>query len=233
MNLPYQSRKVAGRILGECLKAGRSWTAPLVLALPRGGVPIGVEVAQCLGAELDVMSVRLIELPGQSELILGTVTSGEYTQRNEPIAKALGVPEEEFRQRRDREIKELRRLEGVYRGSRLPPMVCGRSVILVDDGLGTATKMKAAVRVLQQQNPIEIVVAAPVGSATAVATLWREADEVFCPATPDPFFSIGLFYRSYMGLTEEEVAAMLREVWSRPGLLSQKGEDDDEGACVV
>lgn len=219
MSLPYQSQSVAGQILGQCLAVGSDWNDPLVLALPRGGVVVGAEVARSLGAELDVMSVHLVESAKQSELILGAVTTGEFTQRNESMIEILGVPEEEFRERRDRVVRELRRLELLYRGSRPRPLISGRSVLLVDDALRDAAKLKAAVRVLQREDPIEIVVAAPVGSASAVATLWREADSVVCPATPDPFFPTGLFYRVYRGVTDVEVAATLHEAWGRTQLL--------------
>ena len=232
ISLPYESRRAAGRILGECLNAGRTWTDPLVLALPRGGVPVGIAVAESLGAELDVILVRMLELPRQSELTIGSVATGGITLRNESVIQAASVREKDFMERRDREMEILRRLEVLYRGFRPRPAVAGRSVILVDDGLCSAAKMRTAVRVLQRANPAEVVIAAPVGSSSAVAALWREADEVFCPATPDPFLSIGLFYRNYIGVSDEEVAAMLQAAWFVPRLMNKEGVQHDS-ACVI
>lgn len=233
INLPYESRRAAGRILGECLNAGRSWTDPLVLALPRGGVPVGVAVAESLGAELDVILVRMLELPGGvAELTIGSVATGGITLRNESVIQAANVQEQEFLERKDLEMEILRRSETLYRGVRPRPPVVGRSVILVDDGICSAAKLRTAVRVLQRGNPAEVVVAAPVGSSTAVASLWREADEVFCPATPDPFLSIGLFYQNYIGVSDQEVSAMLQAAWFVPRLMNKGGVQHDS-ACII
>lgn len=212
--LPLRDRTRAGRALAEALRSCRDRKDLLVLALPRGGVPVAFEVAAALGAELDVMIVRKLGVPGQSELAMGAIASGGIRVLNPDIIAALGIAERAIEAVADVETRELERRERAYRGDRARPAVAGKCVILVDDGVATGATMRAAISALRGQHPAGIVVAVPVAPPDTVAALRREADEVVCLATPEPFLAIGRWYLEFPQLTDEEVRERLAVSWA-------------------
>jgi predicted phosphoribosyltransferase len=205
----FQDRADAGRQLAAKLSryAGRSDV--LVLALPRGGVPVAYEVAQALHAPLDVFLVRKLGLPGHEELAMGAIATGGVRVLNDEVVRALRVPEEVIDQVTAEEQRELERREREYRSDRPPPDVRGRIVILVDDGLATGSTMRAAVAALRQQGPARIVVAVPIGAPETCAKLRDEADEAVCARTPEPFYAVGLWYEDFSQTSDDEVRELL------------------------
>jgi predicted phosphoribosyltransferase len=205
----FRNRAEAGRQLAEKLAAYANKPDILVLALPRGGVPVGFEVADALGAPLDVFVVRKLGVPGYEELAMGAVATGGRRVLNDEIVRGLGIPETEIDGVVARELQELARRERLYRGDRPPPDVGGRTVILVDDGLATGATMRAAVRALRQRQPASIVVAVPTASPDTCEALRAEADDVICTMTPEPFFAVGHWYDDFTQTTDEEVHDLL------------------------
>lgn len=214
MNLPFRNRTEAGWALADELKA-RRYDRPVVLALPRGGVPVGFEVARALNAPLDVFLVRKLGVPGQEELAFGAIASGGVRVLNDSLVRALGLSHEEMDRVSEQEMQELERREGAYRGTRPPEPVRGRTAILVDDGLATGASMLAAVRALRKEGPERVVVAVPVAAKQACESLGRSADEVICTATPEPFFAVGVWYEDFAQTTDEEVRLLLAEASRR------------------
>ena len=182
----------------------------IVLALPRGGVPVAYEVARTLHATMDVFVVRKLGIPGQEELAMGAVASGGVRVLNDQVVRGLSIPGYVIDAVVNWETEELKRRERVYRGDRPPPDVRGKTVILVDDGLATGSTMLAAVRALRQQGPARIVVAVPVASPDTCELLKAHVDEVVCAATPEPFYAVGLWYRDFSQTTDEEVRELLQ-----------------------
>jgi predicted phosphoribosyltransferase len=206
----FADRTAAGRELAERLAASLSSEDDLlVLGLPRGGVPVAAEVAAALGAPLDVFVVRKLGLPGQEELAMGAVASGGLRVLNEDLLARVRIPGALLERVQEAEELEVVRREASYRGGRLPVDVRGRVVVLVDDGLATGSTMRAAVAALRQRGPARIVVAVPTASAIAVEALAREADEVVCLVTPDPFYAVGMSYDDFAEVTDDEVRALL------------------------
>ncbi|HEY8206314.1 MAG TPA: phosphoribosyltransferase family protein [Myxococcaceae bacterium] len=183
----------------------------VVLALPRGGVPVGAEVARHLAAPLDVMVVRKLGVPGHRELAMGALASGGVRVLNEDLLMELGIPEWVIEEAVAREAPELERRERAYRGGRPPLEVEGRTVILVDDGVATGASMRAAVAALRQRGPKRLVVAVPVAAEAIREGLAREVDEMVCVRTPEPFLAVGLWYEDFSETTDEEVRAALEE----------------------
>lgn len=181
----------------------------LVLALPRGGVPVAFEVARWLDAPLDVFLVRKLGVPGHEELAMGAIATGGVRVVNEAIVRELGVGREAFEEVAARERVELERRERAYRGERNAPEVGGRTVILVDDGLATGSTMRAAAVALRRRGPGRLVVAAPVAAREACEELRAEADEVVCAETPEPFRGVGRWYEDFSQTTDEEVRELL------------------------
>jgi predicted phosphoribosyltransferase len=206
----FRDRAEAGRLLAARLRPYADRPDVLVLALPRGGVPVAWEVARALHAPLDVFLVRKLGVPGHEELAMGALATGGVRVLNEEVVNVLRIPEEEIDAVAADEQRELERREQAYRDGRPPPDVRGRVVILIDDGLATGSTMRAAVAALRQQRPARIVVAVPVGAAETCAELQREADEVVCARTPEPFYAVGLWYDDFRQTTDAEVADLLR-----------------------
>jgi len=205
----FRNRTDAGRQLAEKLAAYANRPGVLVLALPRGGVPVGFEVAQELGAPLDVFLVRKLGVPGYEELAMGAVATGGVRVLNDEIVRGLGISEHEIDAAAARELQELARRERLYRGDRPPPDIAGRTVILVDDGLATGATMRAAIAAVRQQQPARIVVAVPTASPDTCEALKAEADDVVCAMTPEPFLAVGHWYEDFTQTTDDEVRELL------------------------
>jgi erythromycin esterase-like protein/predicted phosphoribosyltransferase len=205
----FRDRRDAGRLLAEKLAAYANRPDALVLALPRGGVPVAYEVARALGAPLDVFVVRKLGVPGYEELAMGAVATGGVRVLNDQLVERLGIPEQMIDAVAARELQELARRERRYRGGRPPPDVRGRAVILVDDGLATGATMHAAIEALRQQKPTRIVVAVPTASPETCEEMKTKADDVICAITPAPFQAVGRWYQDFSQTTDEEVEALL------------------------
>lgn len=208
-------RRDAGRRLAEKI-AGYSYRADvLVLAVPRGGVPVAYEVARVLNAPLDVFVVCKLGVPGYEELAMGAVATGDVHVLNDELVERLGIPVLLIDAVVSREWQEVARRERLSRGSRPQPDVRGRTVILVDDGLATAATMHAAIKTLRQQNPARIVVAVPMAPPEACEEMKKRADEVVCAITSEPFEAVGRWYQDFSQTTDEEVRELLTRQ-SRP-----------------
>lgn len=214
-SVPYAHRDDAGRDLAGRLTGdygGRDDV--VVLALPRGGVPVAAPVAVALGAPLDVLVVRKLGHPRQPEVAIGAIAGvgGDIeVVRNERLLSMAPVPEQDFQAVYDAELQELRRRETAYRAGRAPAPVRDRVVVLVDDGLATGSTMLAAVAAVRRQSPARVVVAVPVGAADTCRELGACADEVVCGWTPDPFFAVGQGYRDFRQTADDEVVDALEQ----------------------
>jgi predicted phosphoribosyltransferase len=209
MPTAFRDRYEAGRLLAEQLTAYAGRPDVLVLALPRGGVPVAYEVARALGAPLDVFAVRKLGVPGHEELAMGAIASGGVYVLNDEVVQALRIPSRVIEAVAARELRELGRRERAYRDGRPAPVVRGRTVILVDDGLATGSTMRAAVAALRRLGPARVVVAVPTAAPATCAELRREADECACAITPEPFYAVGLWYEDFSQTTDDEVRDLL------------------------
>lgn len=205
----YQNRTEAGRRLAAELKEYPSRGDVLVLALPRGGVPVAFEVAQALNVPLDIFLVRKLGVPGHEELAMGAIATGGVRVMNEDTVNYLKIPDAAIDTVAQKEMKELERREQLYRGNRPATDVRGKTVILVDDGLATGATMRAAAAALRMQGPKEIIVAVPVAAETTCDEFRDEVDEVICAATPEPFMAVGLWYKDFSQTSDEEVRELL------------------------
>lgn len=208
----FADRREAGRALAQEL-AWLGSERPLVLALPRGGVPVGYEVARALGVPLEVFIVRKLGLPGHEELAIGAIASGGAVVFNRQLVLHLGVTPARLREAVHREGRELARRERLYRGGRRAPEVRGRTAVLVDDGLATGSTMRAALKALRSLGPARTVVGVPVGAVGACRDLAGEADRVVCVATPEPFQAVGQWYGDFSETPDAEVIELLRRGW--------------------
>jgi putative phosphoribosyl transferase len=222
----FLDRAEAGRVLAEALTEYRGREDLLVMALPRGGVPVAFEVAKALDAPLDVMIVRKLGYPGQPELAMGAIASGGALTLNPAIAEL--VPEAVQREVVAREREEIARREAIYRGDRPAPNVEDRCVILVDDGLATGATMRAAVIGIRTYGPKAIVVAVPVAPPSTIHALRREADRVVCPTTPPYFAAIGLWYEDFHQVSDDEVLELLDRARAREPSRRVRGAELDE-----
>lgn len=213
MDLPIADRREAGRQLSQALDAYRGRGDLLVLALPRGGVPVAVEVAAALHASLDLLVARKLGTPGQPELAMGAIASGGAQVVNADIVASLGIADDELKAVVERETRELERREQAYRGTRPRPAVAGKCVILVDDGVATGATVRAAAAALRSQQPARLVIAVPVAPPDTVERLRHDADEVVCPHTPEPFIAISRWYLDFPQLSDGDVRDLLEEVW--------------------
>ncbi len=205
----FPNRTDAGRQLADRLLEYANRSDVIVLALPRGGVPVAHEVAARLKAPLDVFLVRKLGVPGHPELAMGAIAAGGIAVLSESLIHQLGIPRALVDQVASRERLELERRDVAYRDGRRPVMVKDRTVILVDDGLATGSTMQAAILALRQQAPARIVVAAPVGARETCERLGRVADRVVCVSTPEPFDAVGLWYEDFSQITDDEVRQLL------------------------
>lgn len=206
----FLDRADAGRFLARELGHLEGRSGLIVLALPRGGVPVGYEIARALRAPLDVFVVRKLGMPGHEELAMGAVASGGIRVLNPDVVAALGPQAQEaIDQATSRETEELRRREEQYRGERPFPELTGKTAILVDDGLATGATMRAAARAVRERRPAHLVIAAPVAAESTCREMRGEADEVVCAMLPEAFFGVGQFYDDFSQTTDEEVRALL------------------------
>jgi putative phosphoribosyl transferase len=212
----FRDRADAGRALATHVIGSVPDSNVIVLALPRGGVPVGFELARALRAQFDVFLVRKLGLPGEEELAIGAIASGGVRVLNEQLIQSLGLSKKLIDRLTEREEKELRRRELLYREGRPAAPVAGRVTILVDDGLATGATMKAACRALRLQDPQRIVVAVPVASRQACGELRTDADQIICAATPDPFIAVGIWYEDFSQTTDDEVKALLKQAAQQP-----------------
>jgi predicted phosphoribosyltransferase len=214
---PFLDRREAGRLLARRLSHLNN-TDPVVLALPRGGVPVGYEVARHLGAPLEVLVVRKLGVPGHEELAMGAIASGGVIVMNEDVVRALRIPPSMIGNVVTDEERELARRERAFRGDRPMERVRGRTAILVDDGLATGASMRAAAIGLRQLGPRWLVAAVPVGPPDSCALLARDVDEMICIAQPSWFMGVGRWYRDFTQTTDEEVRDLLSDPRVRGGL---------------
>jgi putative phosphoribosyl transferase len=205
----FRDRFDAGRVLAADLSGFTGRTDLVVLALPRGGVPVGHEVARALGAPLDVFLVRKLGLPGHEELAMGAIASGGIRLINEDVVRAYGVSDADIDAVTAVEQRELERRERIYRDNRPLPSLHDRTVILVDDGLATGATMRVAVLALREESPASIVVAVPVAAAETCDEFRAIVDDVVCAETPAPFYAVGLWYEDFSQTTDEEVHELL------------------------
>lgn len=209
MTLPFADRAAAGHALADRLEHLGEHGDLVVLALPRGGVPVAVEIARRLGAPLDVLVVRKLGVPWHPELAVGALASGGVRVLNQDVITNTGVSPADIEVATRRELAEMHRRERDYRGGRAPAEVAGRVAIIVDDGLATGATAAAAVHAVRAREPATVVLAVPVGTEDTVRRLADVADDVVCVATPEPFVAVGRHYRDFREVADEQVREML------------------------
>ena len=210
---PFRDRYEAGRQLAAKLSAYVERSDVVILALPRGGVPVAFEVARTLAAPLDVFLVRKLGVPDHEELALGAIASGGVRVLNAEVVRELGIAPDAIEAVTTRETEELARRERVYRDDRPAPEVAGRTVILVDDGLATGATMRAAVAALGAEGVARLVVAVPVAAADTCDAFRTEVDEIVCAVTPEPFYAVGFWYEDFTPTPDAEVHDLLSRAW--------------------
>jgi putative phosphoribosyl transferase len=226
---PFADRADAGRVLAEELAPYAGSPDVIVLGLPRGGIPVAYEVACALGAPLDVFVVRKLGAPGQEELAMGAIASGDVVVLNDEVIEALKISPDELKAEIENEGRELERRESIYRGGRALAAVKGKIVILVDDGLATGSTMRAAVAALRRQGPAQIVVAVPVGASSTCAEFEEIADRCICAIAPDQFRSVGLWYEDFEQTDDDEVCNLL----ARAAALRLEAQEHQAGSGGV
>ncbi|MDP5339251.1 MAG: phosphoribosyltransferase [Nodularia sp. (in: cyanobacteria)] len=216
----FKNRTIAGQILAGELADYANRSDAIILALPRGGVPVAFEVAKALNAPLDVLVVRKLGVPEQEELAMGAIASGGVRIINEHIINLVNISEDTIARVAAQEERELERRERLYRGDRPDLDLEGRIVILVDDGLATGATMWAAVASVRRQHPAKIVIAVPVAASATCHELQDAVDEIVCTATPDPFYSVGLWYEDFPQTTDDQVRQLLAKAQNSHQTLS-------------
>ena len=205
----FRDRTEAGKYLATKLQKYKDQPDVVVLALPRGGVPVAFEVAQALGVPLDIFLVRKLGVPGHEELAMGAIATGGVRVLNEETVEYLRIPDRIIDAVAAEELKELERRELAYRGNRPEPDVKGKTVILIDDGLATGSTIRAAAQALRQQQPARIIVAVPVAAPETCDEYRIGVDEIICAVTPEPFLGVGMWYLDFSQTTDEEVRDLL------------------------
>jgi putative phosphoribosyl transferase len=211
IHLPFSDRVEAGRLLGAELAKHKLPPNVVVLALPRGGVPVGLEVAKALHAPLDVVVVRKVGVPWQPELAMGAIAGGSVEVLNEELIADLRVSRQEVNAAVVKERAEVERREQLYRSGQPAPDLRGRAVLVVDDGLATGSTMLVAARYVRSFKPAKMIIAVPVGSSEACRRLKKEADEFVCLATPEFFMAVGEWFEDFRQVTDAEVRRLLEE----------------------
>ncbi len=219
----FASRVEAGKLLAERLEK-RHFERPVVLALPRGGVPVGIEVARVLKAPLDLILVRKIGVPWQPELAVAAIVDGERRELvlNEEVMAMTGVGRDEIERLATQQLAEIERRRALYLKDRQPISVAGTTAIVVDDGIATGTTVKAALQALRKRNPKRLVLAVPVAPPDTIEELRPHVDEIVCLEQPEPFYAIGSFYRDFHQVADEEVVEMLAAAGSPAPASSPK-----------
>jgi predicted phosphoribosyltransferase len=224
----FKDRMHAGELLAKRLSEYAGRPDVIVLALPRGGVPVGFAVAKALHVPLDVMVVRKLGFPGHEEFAMGAIASGGEYVLDHDLLERVHVPGHMIEAAARRELAELERREQLYRAGRPPLQLRGCTVILVDDGLATGATMRVAVKAVRKAQPARIIVAVPVGAPQTCSEMRKEADEVVCYCTPEPFHAVGLWYEDFSQTSDEEVEKLLEEArqWQvgRTGCAPQAAE---------
>lgn len=220
----FHDRTEAGKLLAQQLTAYANQNDVLVLALPRGGVPVAFEVANALHAPLDVIVVRKLGVPGQEELAMGAIATGGVRILNLDVVQFLDIPDELINTIAAREQEELERRERLYRGDRPAYDVHGRTVILVDDGIATGATMHAAVAALKQRQPTRIIIAVPTAAPLTCAEFEAEVDELVCVIRPEPFIAVGYWYRQFAQTSDEEVRSLLERANQALPAIQQKSK---------
>ncbi len=220
----FHDRTEAGKLLAEQLTAYANLHDALVLALPRGGVPVAFEVARALHAPLDVIVVRKLGVPGQEELAMGAIATGGVRILNNDVVQFLDIPDEVINKIAAREQRELERRELLYRGDRPAYDVHGRTVILVDDGIATGATMHAAVAALKQRQPARIIIAVPTAAPSTCDEFAAEVDELVCVIRPEPFIAVGYWYKQFSQTSDEEVRSLLEQANQGFPAIQQKSK---------
>jgi putative phosphoribosyl transferase len=211
----FNDRSDGGRVLATMLSGYKNRSDTIVLALPRGGVPVAFEVAKALNAPLDVFLVRKLGVPGQEELAFGAIASGGIAVFNEALIKTLKLPDSSVGKIIQKEEKELERRERLYRSNRVKIRLEGKTVIIVDDGLATGATMRAAAAAIKSLKPQQMIVAAPVASKDICDDINRKSDQLcVCSIKPEPFYGVGMWYRNFDQTTDEEVIELLEKAKS-------------------
>ena len=205
----FNDRSDAGRILASKLAKYKGRADVVLLALPRGGIPVAYEIGKELGLPIDVFVVRKLGVPGHEELAMGAIASGDIRIINEDVVNPLGIDQKTIDEVTDRERQELRRREELYRGERKPLTLAGKSVILVDDGIATGSTMRAAIAALRQLGPSRLIVAVPVAAADTYREIGAEVDEMVCAEVPRALFAISQWYERFEQTTDDEVRHLL------------------------
>ena len=205
----FRDRTEAGQVLASKLTKYLNQVDTVILALPRGGVPVAYEIGKELGLPVDIFVVRKLGVPGHEELAMGAIASGGVRHINRDVVDQLRIDSETIDVASRREQKEIERREQLYRGQRSPVDVRNKTVIVVDDGLATGSTMHAAIAALRQHRPARIVVAVPAASPQACSEIADQVDEIICAATPEPFYAVGQWYREFSQTTDDEVRELL------------------------
>jgi predicted phosphoribosyltransferase len=208
----YRDRCEAGEILAEVLRRYEGKEV-VVLAVPRGGVPVALPVVRELQCEMDLIIPRKIGAPHQPEVALGAVCEDGEVLLNPHLVQSLGVSDSYINQASNVEVNEIKRRLSVYRGSRPPVNIAGRTVIVIDDGVATGFTITAALQSVARRSPAELILAVPVAPQDTIKTLAREVDTVICPLQPEIFYAVGQFYKNFKQLSDEDVRDMLQQVW--------------------
>jgi putative phosphoribosyl transferase len=213
--MKYQNRQEAGKILAAHLMAYANKPDVIVLALPRGGVPVAYEIAKNLHASLDVFIVRKLGVPGHKELAMGAIASGDAHVFNEDIVRDLQISPEEIRAVMRNEKNELKRRESLYRQNKFFPSLLNKIVILVDDGIATGATARVAIKALRELQPLKLILAVPVAQNTMSTQLRQEVDEYVCPLQPDDLGAVGTWYVDFSQTEDDEVYEILRAATMR------------------